>query len=135
MFRWYKNSTVCYVWLSDLPIEAPNTKPKGISRRTQYRWFTRGWTLQELLAAQDMRFFDQEWNLIGTKSDFTTQISAISGINKDVLADSQTIFLLVYRIYSRDQRDNDTFMLLYCHDLLSAWYLDPGTWKWHIQSH
>ncbi|OAG06300.1 HET-domain-containing protein [Paraphaeosphaeria sporulosa] len=41
MFRWYQNATKCYVYLSDLSWE---------SAFKSSRWFTRGWTLQELLA-------------------------------------------------------------------------------------
>lgn len=32
-------------------------------------WFTRGWTLQELLAPAKVLFFDQHWNFIGQRED------------------------------------------------------------------
>src|ERR1700744_5217306 len=45
MFRWYRNSAKCYVWLPDV---LDSTDWETAFR--QSRWFTRGWTLQELLA-------------------------------------------------------------------------------------
>src|SRR6266480_2559299 len=55
MFRWYHNATKCYVYLSDVSINSPY-KNDQFSQSTwepafhKSRWFTRGWTLQELLA-------------------------------------------------------------------------------------
>ena len=45
MFRWYKESKVCYVHLVDL---GPHDSLG--STLAHCRWVTRGWTLQELLA-------------------------------------------------------------------------------------
>jgi len=55
MFRWYRNATKCYVYLSDVPARehdasdhnSPLTWEVSLMRS---RWFTRGWTLQELIA-------------------------------------------------------------------------------------
>lgn len=46
------------------------------------RWFTRGWTLQELLAPRSVEFFDSKWNHVGSKSDATLEaaIQEITGI-------------------------------------------------------
>jgi hypothetical protein len=49
------------------------------------RWFTRGWTLQELIAPTNLMFFDKEWNLRGVKTDLEGEIEAITGINRLVL--------------------------------------------------
>ena len=49
------------------------------------KWFTRGWTLQELLAPTNLIFFDKEWNLRGLKMDLEEEIEAITGINRWVL--------------------------------------------------
>ena len=59
MYQWYKGSEVCYVYLSDVSLSA--RKPK------ESRWFTRGWTLQELLAPSFVKFFDQDWNYLSCK--------------------------------------------------------------------
>ncbi|KAH7890824.1 hypothetical protein F5I97DRAFT_88314 [Phlebopus sp. FC_14] len=54
MFRWYRNSALTIVYLSDV---------SGFSHRTltKSQWFTRGWTLQELLAPRVMQFYDKTW--------------------------------------------------------------------------
>ncbi|KAF2207645.1 hypothetical protein CERZMDRAFT_50719 [Cercospora zeae-maydis SCOH1-5] len=49
MYRWYYNAQVCYAYLEDVW-----TPPE--SRRSL--WFTRGWTLQELIAPETVRFFE-----------------------------------------------------------------------------
>lgn len=54
MYQWFKNSSVCYAFLSD--VDACNGHSPG--RLKSSAWFTRGWTLQELLAPADMVFFD-----------------------------------------------------------------------------
>ncbi|PMD65276.1 HET-domain-containing protein [Hyaloscypha bicolor E] len=61
MFRWYQNAVHCYVYLSD--ICKPNT---GTDQRVweeafrKSRWFTRGWTLQELIVPRLVDFFSLE---------------------------------------------------------------------------
>ncbi|TVY73295.1 Vegetative incompatibility protein HET-E-1, partial [Lachnellula suecica] len=80
MFQWYKNAKVCFAYLSDLPsgVSVEDGLPKC-------RWFTRGWTLQELIAPRQMMFYDQEWQSIGTKDDFCSLISSITKIDGDIL--------------------------------------------------
>ena len=49
MYQWYKNSAVCYVYLSDVD-ENPFDRYSRTDRNIYHsRWFTRGWTLQELI--------------------------------------------------------------------------------------
>jgi len=79
MFQWYQMAARCYVFLSDLPPGASDDKLASC------RWFTRGWTLQELIAPSEVRFYDQEWTYVGTKKDFCTEISSITRINEKVL--------------------------------------------------
>jgi hypothetical protein len=85
MFRWYQNAAKCYVYLSDIS----TTKRKAsdqISESTwepafrASRWFTRGWTLQELLAPDSVEFFSKEGNRLGDKSTLERQIYEITGI-------------------------------------------------------
>ncbi|KAI0137963.1 HET-domain-containing protein [Hypoxylon sp. NC0597] len=62
MFQWYRNSAVCYIYLSDVfATDDPFSTP---SEFRQSRWFTRGWTLQELLAPRELVFFDRHWDEI-----------------------------------------------------------------------
>ncbi|KAL2129872.1 hypothetical protein VTI74DRAFT_7183 [Chaetomium olivicolor] len=80
MFRWYQEAATCYVFLSDLPSDAElKTALPGC------RWFTRGWTLQELLAPTTVKLYDRDWVMRGTKTKLATELSDITGIPKRVL--------------------------------------------------
>ncbi|KAI0549931.1 HET-domain-containing protein [Xylaria curta] len=86
MFKWYQNSYVCYVYLSDVlsnDIEDPQT---GIVSFKKSRWFTRGWTLQELIAPTIVQFFDKAWSHIGERDRLAEDIHHVTGIDKDVLS-------------------------------------------------
>jgi hypothetical protein len=69
MFRWYRDAEVCYAYLSDVsgPLNGtPGVKMQDFSSSKKMldfrssKWFTRGWTLQELLAPDEMKFFDKD---------------------------------------------------------------------------
>ncbi|KAJ3569247.1 hypothetical protein NPX13_g6148 [Xylaria arbuscula] len=62
MFRWYGEAQVCYVYLEDVPLEENVCAPNSAFCRS--RWFTRGWTLQELIAPVELKFFDKTWGMI-----------------------------------------------------------------------
>ncbi|RYC56155.1 hypothetical protein CHU98_g10056 [Xylaria longipes] len=62
MFRWYGNAQVCYVYLIDVIWEEGSEEPYSAFRNS--RWFTRGWTLQELIAPIKLHFFDTTWSTI-----------------------------------------------------------------------
>ena len=85
MFRWYQNAAKCYVYLSDVSItkQIANDGDSGSSWEPAFRvsrWFTRGWTLQELLAPSSVQFFSQECRLLGNKISLIRQIHEITGI-------------------------------------------------------
>ncbi|OHW98848.1 HET domain containing protein [Colletotrichum incanum] len=70
MWRWYKEARICYAFLSDLSMSGWTNDPPLQSRATgegleRCRWFTRGWTLQELLAPDSIVFFDKNWTHCG----------------------------------------------------------------------
>jgi tetratricopeptide (TPR) repeat protein len=73
MFRWYSDAAKCYVYLPD--ISSGNEQSLHTSR-----WFTRGWTLQELLAPATVEFFSAEGNLLGDKVSMMDQICNITRI-------------------------------------------------------
>lgn len=75
MFRWYQNAEVCYAYLSDLEPTDSTT-----SNLAKCRWFTRGWTLQELIAPSRVEFVDRKWNFRGSKTEIQDEISEITGV-------------------------------------------------------
>lgn len=81
MWRWYRDAQICYAYLDD--ISGP-ILDLGQDLATS-AWFTRGWTLQELLAPSVVLLYDKQWELIGTKSTAAVQISGITGIHKKYL--------------------------------------------------
>jgi len=90
MFAWYQKALRCYVYLAD--VSASGGKEAAIAALPGSRWFTRGWTLQELLAPSDVVFYSQEWTYLGTKDELVDEISAITGIQQHYLKDSNAIF-------------------------------------------
>jgi hypothetical protein len=81
MFAWYRHSRICYAYLSDVPsLDDLSLHREENSAFRLSKWFTRGWTLQELLAPVYLVFYDQEWNEIGTKSGLKSIVQTITGI-------------------------------------------------------
>ncbi|KAI0746304.1 hypothetical protein C8Q80DRAFT_1105664 [Daedaleopsis nitida] len=83
MYRWYAKASVCYVYLHDVSAGSDPIEP-GSSFRTS-KWFTRGWTLQELIAPRNVLFLSSEWMFLGDKELFSTLLQEITGIQADVL--------------------------------------------------
>ncbi|SPQ18241.1 365ea253-c014-47d6-9621-6abcaff281c0 [Thermothielavioides terrestris] len=80
MFRWYRDAAICYAYLSDVPTRAWDRHKVSESAFSSSRWFQRGWTLQELLAPLNLRFYDAGWECIGTKGDLCDLVETITGI-------------------------------------------------------
>ncbi|OQV05548.1 NACHT domain-containing protein [Cladophialophora immunda] len=85
MFRWYRNSIKCYVYLADIsthPFDATDksSQPSWESAFRKSRWFTRGWTLQELIAPASVEFFSKGGVRLGSKSSLEKHIHNITGI-------------------------------------------------------
>jgi hypothetical protein len=89
MFRWYQQATRCYVYLSDVSIKSDNLE--GSSRSlwetafSQSRWFTRGWTLQELIAPRVVEFYTSDGEKLGDKLSLEGLICEVTGIAKEAL--------------------------------------------------
>ncbi|KAK3366724.1 hypothetical protein B0T24DRAFT_367243 [Lasiosphaeria ovina] len=83
MFRWYQRASVCYAYLSDVPSDDEPRKPS--SKFCTSRWFGRGWTLQELLAPEQLRFYNSEWGYLGNKGTLRTIVGKITGIPHQIL--------------------------------------------------
>ncbi|KAI6020584.1 heterokaryon incompatibility protein-domain-containing protein [Pisolithus marmoratus] len=87
MYRWYQNARVCYAYLNDVeksvfPIEGDGRFAKS---NGWPEWFMRGWTLQELIAPEQVEFFNKDWVLIGNKQRLAPTLQDITGIPRDVL--------------------------------------------------
>ena len=83
MYAWYAAADVCYVWLHDVDDTHPSES--GPASFSQSAWFTRGWTLQELLAPRYAVFLSKKWHTLGTKQTLAHRISRVTGIDEDVL--------------------------------------------------
>lgn len=75
MYNWYQNAQVCFVYLDDL--RPADRLEQGLRA---CKWFTRGWTLQELIAPANVLFFDTTWTLRGSKVQWATILSQITSI-------------------------------------------------------
>ncbi|KAI1792773.1 HET-domain-containing protein [Ganoderma leucocontextum] len=83
MYIWYRDASVCYAYLSDVLMDSdPDLWKLGFRMS---RWFTRGWTLQELVAPRNIVFLTTEWLVIGTKVTLVADIELVTGIESDVL--------------------------------------------------
>ncbi|KAK8074588.1 hypothetical protein PG997_009251 [Apiospora hydei] len=56
MYRWYEDAAVCYVHLKDTDLDQTPASSVDIGRD---EWFERAWTLQELVAPKNVKFYDK----------------------------------------------------------------------------
>ncbi|KAK0760063.1 hypothetical protein N5P37_007142 [Trichoderma harzianum] len=93
MFTYYSRAAVCYVHLEDVYWTKPvDAEPSQLHDQLQdSRWFTRGWTLQELLAPRHMVFFAEPWERFGTKSGLLGLLADITGIEEKFLREPKQI--------------------------------------------
>lgn len=82
MWMWYKSSGICLVYLADVR-GASEVLTKASFAASQ--WWTRGWTLQELLAPTQLTFYSCEWIEIGKKRDMDLTIREITRIDANVI--------------------------------------------------
>jgi len=83
MFRWYANSKVCYAYLSD--VDFRHDRAMFNSELCKSRWFTRGWTLQELIAPSVVMFYSKDWRLLGSRSSLSGLIHSTTLIEPKFL--------------------------------------------------
>jgi len=108
MFNWYKGAKICFAYLADYDVRVGvpvNTEKKEeeeeVVEEEEFnneafkakefkgsKWFTRGWTLQELIAPKSLVFYSHDWKYILSKSDRDAcgLISEKTGISTEVLA-------------------------------------------------
>jgi hypothetical protein len=111
MFRWYRNAVKCYVYLSDVSRSTSDdgedsSPPLWEGAFRQSRWFTRGWTLQELIAPTLVEFFSKEGVQLGDKGSLEEYIRDITGIPIAVLRGSRlSTFGILERMAWADKRN------------------------------
>jgi hypothetical protein len=81
MYDWYYNAEVCYAYMSDVSMTPDLADEIFIACFSASRWFTRGWTLQELLAPSKVHFYNSEWILLGTKEHLVELVSIATNID------------------------------------------------------
>ncbi|KAI6022274.1 heterokaryon incompatibility protein-domain-containing protein, partial [Pisolithus microcarpus] len=90
MYRWYQDAQVCYAYLNDVK---ESTFPTERNNETYNKsngwpeWFMRGWTLQELIAPNQIEFFNRNWAPIGNKQHLAPVLKDITTIPCGVLRD------------------------------------------------
>ena len=93
MFRWYKNAAKCYVYMADVSTRKRQRGDEDALKTWEQtfrksRWFTRGWTLQELLAPTIIEFFSSDGKKLGDRETLKEQIHEITGISFQALEGS-----------------------------------------------
>ncbi|KIM67997.1 hypothetical protein SCLCIDRAFT_996781 [Scleroderma citrinum Foug A] len=88
MYRWYENSRICYAYLHDVP---GSSFPTAVDHTRYHKsegwpeWFSRGWTLQEMIAPRDVQFFNKDWHPIGDKRTLARTLSSATRVPQDIL--------------------------------------------------
>ena len=113
MYKWYQNAQICYVYMSDIslsvPTDSPDFKTFGSSK-----WFTRGWTLQELLAPEHVLFYDMDWWEIGSKFTLSDAISRACHISEDHLLDPMSASVAAKMSWVSRRQTTRTEDIAYC---------------------
>ena len=89
MYQWYKDARLCYVYLVDVPA-LDDIESEG-SKFSQSRWFSRGWTLQELIAPESVHFYSKDWVKLGERVGISRVLEKITGIEYRLLLRPVTI--------------------------------------------
>ncbi|KAM3534675.1 hypothetical protein MY4038_002087 [Beauveria bassiana] len=83
MFRWYRDAERCYVYMADVSHASASNEQEIAPWRTPFqksKWFSRGWTLQELIAPKVVEFYSKEGTFLGDKQSLEYVIRDITGI-------------------------------------------------------
>jgi len=93
MFAWYRSASLCIAYLSDVTqswdkkgvTQAWNKKGPREGRPQNSVWFSRGWTLQELIAPKDIWFYKGDWTFLGIRSELVNELHKITHIKEEIL--------------------------------------------------
>ncbi|KAK9781192.1 putative Heterokaryon incompatibility domain-containing protein [Seiridium cardinale] len=143
MFKWYSEAKICYVYLTDVTLPdleshlgiftSRSNIPGWFSSAREFqqhdllrkikphflssRWWTRGWTLQELLAPLNVVFFAKDWTPLGQKEDLAPWISASTKIHQEALENRAKIstFSIAQRMsWAADRKTTIIEDMTYC---------------------
>ena len=96
---------MCFVYLVDVALARYSGFTDTDDGFSNSRWFTRGWTLQELIARSRVEFYSKDWCLIQVKAKpdgdisrirFLQKLCDISGIRYNVLTDPLAVTSIPY---------------------------------------
>lgn len=104
MFKWYQLSAICFVYLCDFVHSDNSSVEDGFATESDTvdlvcsdkanladcKWFSRGWTLQELIAPHVVCFFDRLWCYMGDRLDLLEILIGITGIERSILNRRET---------------------------------------------
>lgn len=76
MFNWYRESEKCLVYMYDVG---------SADEFAASQWFTRGWTLQELIAPKKVDFLSKDWKPLGDRSSRKDDLVKVTRISEEVL--------------------------------------------------
>jgi hypothetical protein len=113
MFQWYREAQVCYAYLADVSSDFLGSRAVSPAVRRS-RWFTRGWTLQELLAPATVIFLNESWVEVGTKSSFAELISSVTGIARSDMANFRDANVAVKMSWAANRETTRTEDIAYC---------------------
>jgi hypothetical protein len=82
MYSWYRDASVCIAYLG---------LTSTVANLGQDEWFTRGWTLQELIAPTNVEFYSASWGYLGSKDGLKDEIHAATGIDLTLLRNSDML--------------------------------------------
>ncbi|KAM5546144.1 hypothetical protein V8D89_000270 [Ganoderma adspersum] len=108
MYQWYSWADMCFTFLADVPDGADHEAKDSEFR--QSRWFTRGWTLQELIAPLQVIFLSMTWTPIGSKHSFSYLVDDITNI-------SDTAFLHIAAMRETTRLEDWAYSLLGIFDI------------------
>ncbi|KAI1871839.1 hypothetical protein JX265_005825 [Neoarthrinium moseri] len=111
MWKWYKQSAICYAYLSDLPEGSIG----GTDLFQHCRWWKRGWTLQELIAPTEVHFYDRGWNFYETRTGLKEYIEDFTGISHEAYHRPPDSFSVAQRMsWSANRETLRTEDIAYC---------------------
>lgn len=79
MFKWYERAVTCFAFLDDVTADGKKPMSKSL-------WFTRGWTLQELIAPSQVVLYDRDWKGLGDRLSLSRELAKVTGIPASLLS-------------------------------------------------